>query len=322
VTFTPKGLGYSGPWGSLRHVGNALFLMKAYAAGNPKSLKGADKVRVACAACVACVACSLTLCTDAHACPTRPHTQRTTQHNTTRTTRTHHTHTHTHHTHKPHTHTHTHTHTTTTTTKQRAIDCTVKSQLGYILGDTGRSFVVGYGTNPPTQPHHRSSSCPSPLSAPCEWAAFNNPGPNPQTLYGALVGGPGASDDYDDKRNDYIKNEVATDYNAGFTGAGRVCVCMCVRVVVLGAAACGKRTRVLQAHARASCCLTRRGACSTPCVCCRRPGCRLPGPQVLTAPACTCAAAALHGRKPRSNGLCCAALARCEPCSGISLLLP
>jgi hypothetical protein len=31
-----------------------------------------------------------------------------------------------------------------------------KSQIGYALGDTGRSFVVGFGVNPPTQPHHRA----------------------------------------------------------------------------------------------------------------------------------------------------------------------
>lgn len=102
---------------------------------------------------------------------------------------------------------------------QRAIDCTVKQQLGYILGDTGRSFVVGYGTSPPTQPHHRASSCPSPHTSECSWNAFNSKDPNPQTLYGALVGGPAADDSYTDARNDFIKNEVATDYNAGFTGA-------------------------------------------------------------------------------------------------------
>ena len=33
VKFTPKGLAFSGEWGSLRHVGNALFLMQAYANG-------------------------------------------------------------------------------------------------------------------------------------------------------------------------------------------------------------------------------------------------------------------------------------------------
>jgi hypothetical protein len=37
VKFTPKGLAYSGPWGSLRHVGNAMFLLKAFAIGSPNA---------------------------------------------------------------------------------------------------------------------------------------------------------------------------------------------------------------------------------------------------------------------------------------------
>lgn len=102
---------------------------------------------------------------------------------------------------------------------QKAIDCTVKQQLGYILGDTGRSFVVGYGVGAPSQPHHRGSSCPSPITSECSWDVFNSKDPNPQNLYGALVGGPGPDDSYTDARNDFIKNEVATDFNAGFTGA-------------------------------------------------------------------------------------------------------
>ena len=28
-------------------------------------------------------------------------------------------------------------------------------QVHYALGDTGRSFVCGFGTNPPLRPHHR-----------------------------------------------------------------------------------------------------------------------------------------------------------------------
>ncbi len=44
-------------------------------------------------------------------------------------------------------------------------------------------------------------------------------GPNPQILYGGLVGGPNDNDSYQDKRSDYVGNEVAVDYNAGFTGA-------------------------------------------------------------------------------------------------------
>ena len=90
--------------------------------------------------------------------------------------------------------------------------------MGYILGDTGRSFVVGYGVNPPQRPHHRSSSCPD-RPAPCGYDDANSPEPNPQTLYGALVGGPGIDDSYVDDRGDWVKNEVATDYNAGFQSA-------------------------------------------------------------------------------------------------------
>ncbi|XP_055958520.1 endoglucanase E-4-like [Patella vulgata] len=92
------------------------------------------------------------------------------------------------------------------------------SQIHYALGDAGRSYVVGFGKNPPTQPHHRASSCPM-LPAPCGSDAQRNPGPNPHTLYGALVGGPGKNDDYVDERKDYTKNEVACDYNAGFQSA-------------------------------------------------------------------------------------------------------
>ena len=92
-------------------------------------------------------------------------------------------------------------------------------QIHYALGDTGRSYVVGFGVNPPTRPHHTPSSCPVDPSQACSWNDFNNPGPNPSTLWGALVGGPGSNDDYEDKRDDYVKNEVTVDYNAGFQSA-------------------------------------------------------------------------------------------------------
>ncbi|XP_012935745.1 endoglucanase 4 [Aplysia californica] len=91
-------------------------------------------------------------------------------------------------------------------------------QIHYALGDSGRSFVVGFGHNPPKSPHHRGSSCPV-LPARCGSFAMRAPGPNVHTLYGALVGGPGSSDDYKDERDNYQNNEVATDYNAGFTTA-------------------------------------------------------------------------------------------------------
>ena len=87
-----------------------------------------------------------------------------------------------------------------------------KSQADYCLGSTGRSFVCGFGKNAPTSPHHRTASgvCTDNLSA--------DPETNIHVLTGALVGGPDASDGYTDTRSDYCMNEVAVDYNAGFTG--------------------------------------------------------------------------------------------------------
>ena len=85
------------------------------------------------------------------------------------------------------------------------------SQANYALGSSGRSYVVGFGENPPTHPHHRTSQ-----GSYCD--NMNEPGEARHTLYGALVGGPDVSDGYTDTVSDYNKNEVACDYNAGFTG--------------------------------------------------------------------------------------------------------
>ena len=87
-----------------------------------------------------------------------------------------------------------------------------ESQINYALGSTGRSFVVGYGVNPPEHPHHRTAQA--------SWVDnMNEPSYHRHTLYGALVGGPNSSDGYTDTVGDYTANEVACDYNAGFTGA-------------------------------------------------------------------------------------------------------
>ena len=53
---------------------------------------------------------------------------------------------------------------------------------------------------------------------PCDWSNFNDPAPNPQVLYGALVGGPTSpgSDEINDIRSDYVEMEVALDYNAAY----------------------------------------------------------------------------------------------------------
>ncbi len=97
-------------------------------------------------------------------------------------------------------------------TKAETYSSFALKQVNYALGDGGRSFVVGYGENPPTHPHHRTSQ-----GSYCD--NMNEPATFRHTLYGALVGGPDANDGYSDVVTDYNRNEVACDYNAGFTGA-------------------------------------------------------------------------------------------------------
>ncbi|ADU75232.1 endo-1,3(4)-beta-glucanase [Acetivibrio thermocellus AD2] len=86
-----------------------------------------------------------------------------------------------------------------------------RSQADYALGSTGRSFVVGFGENPPKRPHHRTAHG--------SWADSQmEPPEHRHVLYGALVGGPDSTDNYTDDISNYTCNEVACDYNAGFVG--------------------------------------------------------------------------------------------------------
>ena len=78
--------------------------------------------------------------------------------------------------------------------------------------------MVGWGLNPPTQPHHAASSCPDRPKS-CGWPEFDRPEPNPQILYGALVSGPDEAEKFFDRRVDHVYTEVTIDYNAGFTSA-------------------------------------------------------------------------------------------------------
>ncbi|MBX2862548.1 MAG: glycoside hydrolase family 9 protein, partial [Leptolyngbyaceae cyanobacterium MAG.088] len=93
-------------------------------------------------------------------------------------------------------------------------DAFSRNQVDYILGDnpTGQSYVVGVGEDFPDYIHHRSASGTTNI---------NDPDPNQHVLQGALVGGPSSPNDfaYVDSRTDFVGNEVALDYNAGFTGA-------------------------------------------------------------------------------------------------------
>ncbi len=86
------------------------------------------------------------------------------------------------------------------------------SQVNYALGDTGRSYLIGFGEDYPQNPHHRTAQGSYSNN-------MNEPAEARHTLYGALVGGPDASDGYQDQVSNYINNEVACDYNAGIVGA-------------------------------------------------------------------------------------------------------
>lgn len=85
------------------------------------------------------------------------------------------------------------------------------SQANYALGDGGRSYMIGFGDNYPVNPHHRTAQGSYSDN-------MNDPNPGRHVLYGALVGGPDASDGYTDTVSNFNTNEVACDYNAGFTG--------------------------------------------------------------------------------------------------------
>jgi len=91
-----------------------------------------------------------------------------------------------------------------------------RRQIEYMLGrnPSSRSYVVGFGSNPPVNPHH--------CGAHGSWnGSISNPTANRHIIFGALVGGPSSASDsaYSDDRENYVTNEVALDYNAGFTGA-------------------------------------------------------------------------------------------------------
>lgn len=94
-------------------------------------------------------------------------------------------------------------------------------QIDYILGDnqSGQSYVVGFGSDYPLQPHHQAASG---LDG---WDEYDDNVPNLHVLNGALVGGPSDVGNtpgvytWVDDRTDFVRNEVATDYNAAFSGA-------------------------------------------------------------------------------------------------------
>jgi len=100
-----------------------------------------------------------------------------------------------------------------TSKKQQYHDFAV-GQINYILGDNpnNRSLVTGFGVNPPSKPHHRGQHA--------SWSRSSaNPVESRHTMWGALMGGPAASNDvFVEDRDDFQANEVAVDYNACYQG--------------------------------------------------------------------------------------------------------
>ena len=83
------------------------------------------------------------------------------------------------------------------------------------INDQAGSLQMGYGTNYPSEPHHRAASCQA-SPGPFDDSLGT---PSPWILYGALVGGPSSRTDvFVNNRTDYVTNEVALDYNCGFQG--------------------------------------------------------------------------------------------------------
>lgn len=88
-------------------------------------------------------------------------------------------------------------------------------QMNYALGANplNRSYVVGFGVNPPRRPNHRTAHG--------AWAnrVIDSPTETRHILYGALVSGPRADDSYVDERSNFQSNGVSVDQNALFSGA-------------------------------------------------------------------------------------------------------
>ncbi|CAN6709768.1 unnamed protein product [Malus baccata var. baccata] len=101
-----------------------------------------------------------------------------------------------------------------------------RTLVDYILGSnpSGMSYMVGFGQNYPKKIHHRGSVLPSmdqhPQHIDCNagYSYFHGNDPNQNDLTGAVVGGPGEDDKYEDSRIDATKSEPTTYINAPFVG--------------------------------------------------------------------------------------------------------
>ncbi|GMH11425.1 hypothetical protein Nepgr_013266 [Nepenthes gracilis] len=99
-----------------------------------------------------------------------------------------------------------------------------KSQIDYILGKNPLklSYVVGYGSKYPARVHHRAASTPyNGVKYSCtggyRWRDSTQP--NPNTITGAMVGGPDRSDHFLDNRRLSGYTEPTMAGNAGLVAA-------------------------------------------------------------------------------------------------------
>ncbi|XLS49653.1 hypothetical protein HN51_010330, partial [Arachis hypogaea] len=102
-----------------------------------------------------------------------------------------------------------------------------KSQADYILGKNpeGMSYLVGSGPKYPVHVHHRGASIASIFSIRSEVgciqgfeAWYHRAEPNPNIIYGALVGGPDKNDEFSDDRSNYEQTEPTLSGSAPLVG--------------------------------------------------------------------------------------------------------
>ncbi|WVY94570.1 hypothetical protein V8G54_033658 [Vigna mungo] len=98
------------------------------------------------------------------------------------------------------------------------------SQVDYILGKNPMkmSYIVGFGNKFPRHVHHRGASIPNDHqhhSCTGGWKWFDTSNPNPNTITGAMVGGPDRFDRFHDSRKNYNFTEPTLAGNAGIVAA-------------------------------------------------------------------------------------------------------
>ncbi|KAL7153392.1 hypothetical protein ABFS83_04G165600 [Erythranthe nasuta] len=102
-----------------------------------------------------------------------------------------------------------------------------KSQADYILGKNSKSmsYLVGFGQSYPLHVHHRGASITSitllQSAVGCvegfeSW--YKRAEADPNVIYGALVGGPNANDEYFDSRSNYEQSEPTISGTAPLVG--------------------------------------------------------------------------------------------------------